>query len=163
MRFIYPSGWLVETPSIDENGEAGNIGAGDYGKGDSATFATAELPAGASLTSLQKDKEFFKFWLTSQMSKDVYEDVKVKKFRPVTASDGTEQLKIDFTYTLLTRAGFTVNRKGTAVAVIADNAVCGLVSGTTELRYKEMKDKYEAMADSFRVYPTKAPLVDAGF
>ena len=73
------------------------------------------------------------------MSNDVYEDVKVKKIRPVTQADGTEMLKIDFSYTLLTRAGFTVNRKGIAGAVVADKAVVGLVAATTELRFKDLR------------------------
>ena len=105
--------------TITENGEAGNIGANNYNKGDSANFASSKLPSGQQLSSL--NKEFFKGWLSSQMSGDVYEDVKVKKLRPVTQPDGTEMLKIDFTYTLLTRAGFTVLRAGVASAVVADN------------------------------------------
>ena len=67
MRFVFPNGWLVETPSITENGEAGNIGANNYIKGDSANFAALPLPAGKNIESLSKDKEFFKGWLSSQM------------------------------------------------------------------------------------------------
>ena len=53
-------------------------------------------------------------------SKDVYEDVKIKKVREETMPDGTGMLKIDFTYTLLTRAGFTVLRRGVASASVAN-------------------------------------------
>merc|ERR1719230_228490 len=74
VRFLFPSGWLVETPSITENGEAGNIGANNYIKGDSANFAALPLPSGEKLTTL--GKPFFQTWLSSQMTKDVYEDVK---------------------------------------------------------------------------------------
>jgi len=155
VRFLYPSGWLVETPSIDENGEAGNIGANNYIKGDSANFAAVKLPEGEKLTSLPKD--FWKGWLSSQMSKDVYEDVKVKKLKPVTQPDGTEMLIIDFAYTLLTRAGFTVLRQGVASAVIASDSVVGIVTATTSLRYKEMADSLFTCADSFRAYQVKAP------
>ena len=71
VRFLYPSGWLVEVPSVTDNGEAGNIGANNYGKGDGANFAA--LPyKGGSIGSLEKDKEFWKTFLSSQMSKDVY-------------------------------------------------------------------------------------------
>ena len=94
VRMLYPSGWLVETPSITDNGESGNIGANNYGKGDSANFAASPLPAGGSLESLSKNKEFFKSYLSSQMSNDVYEDVKIKKIRPVTQADGTEMLLV---------------------------------------------------------------------
>jgi hypothetical protein len=102
VRFLYPSGWLVESPSVTENGEAGNIGANNYIKGDSATFAAAPLPSGEKLTTLSKP--FFQSWLSSQMTKDVFEDVKVKKISTVTQPDGTEMLIISFGYTLLTRA-----------------------------------------------------------
>lgn len=161
MRFLYPNGWLVESPSITENGEAGNIAAGQYLKGDACTFSALPLPKSATLETLAKDKEFFKNWLVSQMSLDVYEDVKVRKIRPATQPDGTEMLKIDFGYTLLTRAGFTVLRKGIAAATITDNAVVGIVSATTELRIKEMTPQYETMADSFRAYVVKAPAFGA--
>merc|ERR1719331_668976 len=148
VRFVFPSGWLVETPSITENGEAGNIGANNYIKGDSANFAALPLPQGESLASLKK--EFFKGWLSSQMSNDVFEDVKVKKIRPVTQPDGTEMLKMDFTYTLLTRAGFTVLRQGVASALVVNDSVVGLVAATTQLRWKELSEQFDLMADSFR-------------
>ena len=57
VRFLYPTGWLVESPSIDENGEAGNIGANNYVKGDSANFAAVQLPKDEKLTTLPKE-----FW-----------------------------------------------------------------------------------------------------
>lgn len=155
VRFLYPSGWLVESPSITENGEAGNIGANNYIKGDSANFAALPLPSGESLTTLKKP--FFQGWLSSQMTKDVFEDVKVQKMRPVTQADGTDMLIIDFSYTLLTRAGFTVLRKGVASAMLADNAVVGIVTATTTLRFKEMGDSLQTTADSFRAYKVKDP------
>lgn len=67
MRFLFPSGWLVETPTITENGEAGNIGANNFIKGDGCNFAALPVPKGQSYESLTKNKEFFKGWLTSQM------------------------------------------------------------------------------------------------
>lgn len=162
VRFLYPSGWLVETPSIDENGEAGNIGANNYIKGDSAVFTALPLPNGESLESLSKNKEFFKGWLSSQMASDVFEDVKVKKAKVVDQPDGVSMLKLDFTYTLLTRAGFTVNRRGVASAVIADGAVVGIVCATTELRWKELGEQLGTMTDSFRAYQVKAPAFGPG-
>ena len=51
-------------------------------------------------------------FVLAQMTNDVFEDVKVKKLRPTVAADGTPLVLIDFTYTLLTRAGFSVIRKG---------------------------------------------------
>ena len=94
------------------------------------------------------------------MSNDVYEDVKPKKITVETKADGTELLKISFTYTLLTRAGFTVQRKGVASALIANEAVVGIVAATTELRWKELGESLETMTDSFRAYPVKTPAFD---
>ena len=153
---MYPSGWLVEVPSVTDNGEAGNIGANNHVKGDSANFAA--LPSTKPLASL--DKDFFKEFLSSQMANDVYEDVKIKKIRPITQPDGTEMLKVDFAYTLLTRADFTVERKGIASAVSTQGAVIGLVCATTALRYKELSPNLETMADSFRAYSVKPPALD---
>jgi hypothetical protein len=155
VRFLYPFGWLVDLPNITDNGEAGNIGANNYVKGDSANFASLELPKGEQLSTLKK--EFFKGWLSSQMTSDVYEDVKVKKIRPVTQKDGTEMLLIDFGYTLVTRAGFTVLRTGIAGAVVADDAVIGIVTATTSQRFKDLQEQLEITCDSFRAYAVKDP------
>jgi len=89
------------------------------------------------------------------MSGDVYEDVKIKKITPVTQPDGAEVAYIDFRYTLLTRAGFEVVRKGMASAQVASGAVVGLVIATTEQRYKGLEDDIRASVDSFRAYPVK--------
>ena len=62
---------------------------------------------------------------------------------------------IDFRYTLLTRAGFEVVRKGMASAQVASGAVVGLVIATTEQRYKGLEDDIRASVDSFRAYPVK--------
>ena len=58
-----------------------------------------------------------------QMSNDVYEDIKVKKFKLVPQPDGADLVLFDFSYTLLTRAGFTVNRRGVASALLASDAL----------------------------------------
>ena len=54
VRFLYPSGWLVETPSITENGEAGKIAANNYLKGDAADFVSLPKPKGKGLADLDK-------------------------------------------------------------------------------------------------------------
>lgn len=38
MTFGFPLDWVVTLPSQDVNGEAGTIQAGEYAKGDTATF-----------------------------------------------------------------------------------------------------------------------------
>jgi len=160
VRFVHPSGWLPQTPSITENGEAGNIGANDYMKGDSANFAAVAMPKGESIGSVSK--ELIKTLLITQMSNDVYEDVKVKKVKPVTQADGTEMAIVDFTYTLLTRAGFTVNRKGVAGCMVSRDCVVGVVTATTETRWKELEPLLRESANSFRAYPVKAPAISGG-
>jgi len=160
VRFLFPFGWLVETPTITENGEAGKIGASNYVKGDSANFAALPLPSGTKLTEL--NKEFFKEFLSSQMTGDVYEDIKIKKIRPTTQSDGTEMVLFDFTYTLLTRAGFTVIRQGVGSSLLVGDTVCGLVAATTQLRWKDLAETLTTTADSLRAYEVKTPAFTQG-
>merc|ERR1712087_894768 len=126
VRFFYPSGWLVETPTITENGEAGKIAANNYQKGDSADFVAVKLPEG-------------------------------KKLKPTVAADGTPIMLIDFTYTLLTRAGFSVDRKGVASAMLVNDSVCGVVLATTEQRFKELELNFRQCAESFRAYAVNKP------
>ena len=154
VRFVYPSGWLVQTPTITENGEAGTIGANNYIKGDSAQFTALPLPAGKELDELKG--EFFKGFVAAQMSNDVYEDVKIKKPKVVKQADGTDLCLFDLSYTLLTRAGFTVERLGVGSAQIVDGAVVGLVTATTLQRYKDLEGLLRASAESFRAYPVKS-------
>ena len=154
VRFVYPSGWLVQTPTITENGEAGTIGANNYIKGDSAQFTAVPLPAGKELDELKG--EFFKGFVAAQMSNDVYEDVKIKKPKVVKQADGTDLCLFDLSYTLLTRAGFTVERLGVGSAQIVDGAVVGLVTATTLQRYKDLEGLLRASAESFRAYPVKS-------
>ena len=54
VRFLYPNGWLVETPTLTENGEAGKIAANNYQKGDSADFVAIPLEKGEKLADLGK-------------------------------------------------------------------------------------------------------------
>merc|ERR1719163_323030 len=154
VRFLFPNGWLVASPDITENGEAGTIGANNFIKGDSATFTALAIPGGKKVADM--DKGFFGQLLSSQMTNDVYEDVKPKKIKPVTMDDGTEMVQFDFGYTLLTRAGFTVERKGTASAMQIGDTAVGLICATTALRFKELEPQLRSATDSFRVYPVKS-------
>lgn len=155
VRFLYPSGWLVETPSITENGEAGKIAANNYLKGDAADFVSLPKPKGKGLADL--DKEFYKTLIGSQMTSDVYEDVKVKKIKGVTTDDGFQTNQFEFTYTLLTRAGFTVERKGVGVVADVGDAITGLVIATTAQRFKGLEEDLRNCIGAFRAYPVKTP------
>jgi hypothetical protein len=60
VQFNYPLSWVVTLPSNDVNGEDGTVQAGDYAKGDTATFFVYEEPgnikvntASVGLTSMQ--------------------------------------------------------------------------------------------------------------
>jgi len=44
VQFQYPLSWVVTLPSNNVNGEDGTIQAGDYAKGDTATFFVWEDP-----------------------------------------------------------------------------------------------------------------------
>lgn len=59
VQFAYPAFWIVSTTTINNNGEAGTISAGDYNKGDSAFFYTATLSDGEDITK----KEFIKNYI----------------------------------------------------------------------------------------------------
>ena len=60
-------------------------------------------------------------------------------------------------YTLLTRAGFTVDRKGTACVHVVGGAIVGLVTGTTGQRFKSLEADLRACTESFRAYAVKKP------
>ena len=233
VRWNFPSGWLITSPDITENGEAGTLGANNFIKGDSEVrgaslvasishaFQTAHprpgagvrrredggrqaaqgaeqgvlhqaaliagaptpTPAGVHLHCYCRPPlPWYDCGLPSQMTSDVYEDIKPKKIKPVTTDDGTEmvgrararaltltltlaltlaltltltrtrtfaltlaltltltpsrvQVLFDFTYTLLTRAGFTVERRGVASALqLNSDTAVALVCATTALR-----------------------------
>lgn len=157
VRFLFPSFWIVAKPDITENGEAGTIGANNFVKGDSMVFTVLKLPDSKALKD--QPKSFYQNLLSAQMTNDVYEDVKPKKITAVTAPDGTEQIFFDFGYTLLTRAGFTVERKGVAAAVQVGDSAMALVCATTALRFKELEPLLRGSADSFRVYPVKSAVL----
>merc|ERR1711871_1829632 len=97
-------------------------------------------------------KEFFKGFVGAQMTNDVYEDVKVSKVKTGKTPDGVDLAKFEFTYTLLTRAGFTVDRKGVGSAMVVNDVVVGIVAATTALRYKDLSEQLQACTESFRAY-----------
>ena len=102
-------------------------------------------------------QEFYKTLIGSQMTSDVYEDVKVKKIKGVTTDDGFETNQFEFTYTLLTRAGFTVERKGVGVVADVGDAITGLVIATTAQRFKGLEEDLRNCIGAFRAYPVKTP------
>lgn len=49
--FQYPLSWVVTLPSNDVNGEDGTVQAGDYAKGDTATFFVYEEPGNIKVSA----------------------------------------------------------------------------------------------------------------
>lgn len=152
VRFIYPLSWVVTKPSNDVNGEDGTVQAGDYAKGDTATFYVNE-DAGNVKNIAEQSKLFYEQSIVkaiSQKGDNVYQDFKVVKFK--VSPDDPNYIIADFKYTLLTGAGFEVNRKGVASITSVGKGVEVLWCAVTEQRYKKMEDTLRNIAGSFRVY-----------
>ncbi|KAL3804663.1 hypothetical protein HJC23_008478 [Cyclotella cryptica] len=101
VTFGFPLDWVVTLPSQDVNGEDGTIQAGEYAKGDTATFFI--VPGEGKVSNIHdKDKNFFKSALIaaiSQKGSNIYQDFKILKTTPVTA-DNQNYMLVDFKYTL---------------------------------------------------------------
>jgi len=154
VAFGFPLDWVVTLPSQDVNGEDGTIQAGEYAKGDTATFFV--LPNQSKVENIQeKDKAFFKSAVIaaiSQKGDNMYQDFKITKVEPVTADNGKYVL-IDFKYTLLTGAGFEVERKGVASITSAGEGVQLLWSASIAARYKNKTEgQLRSIVNSFRCY-----------
>ena len=52
VQFQYPLSWVVTLPSNDVNGEDGTVQAGDYAKGDTATFFVYDDPGNVKVRHL---------------------------------------------------------------------------------------------------------------
>mmetsp|Transcript_17528 Transcript_17528/g.29626 ORF Transcript_17528/g.29626 Transcript_17528/m.29626 type:complete len:289 (-) Transcript_17528:63-929(-) len=153
VAFGFPLDWVVTLPSQDVNGEDGTIQAGEYARGDTATFFV--VPDLKQTDVHAQDKEFFKSALIaaiSQKGNNVYQDFKIVKINPVTADDGKYML-VDFKYTLLTGAGFEVERKGCASVTSAADGVQLLWAASIAARYKNKTEgQLRGITESFRCY-----------
>ncbi|KAL3822083.1 hypothetical protein ACHAXA_000151 [Cyclostephanos tholiformis] len=154
VAFGFPLDWVVTLPSQDVNGEDGTIQVGEYAKGDTATFFVVPN-AGKVESILEKDKAFFTSALIaaiSQKSNNVYQDFKITKMEPVTVDNGNYML-VDFKYTLLTGAGFEVERKGVSSVTSAGGGVQLLWCASIAARYKNKTEgQLRTIAQSFRCY-----------
>lgn len=153
VAFGFPLDWVVTLPSQDVNGEDGTIQAGEYAKGDTATFFV--VPDAKKTDVHSQDKEFFKSALIgaiSQKGSNIYQDFKITKLEPVTQGNDKYVL-VDFKYTLLTGAGFEVERKGVASVTSAGDGVQLLWAASIAARYKNKTEgQLRAIVDSFRCY-----------
>lgn len=154
VAFGFPIDWVVTLPSQDVNGEDGTIQAGEYAKGDTATFFV--VPNEGKVENIHdKDKGFIKDALIaaiSQKGSNVYQDFKVVKVDPVTV-DNAKYMMVDFKYTLLTGAGFEVERKGVASVTSAGDGVQLLWAASIAARYKNKTEgQLRSIVESFRCY-----------
>lgn len=155
VTFAHPFDWVVTVPSNDVNGEDGTIQAGEYGKGDTATFYV-DGKAGNIEGIESKDKDFFATSLIraiSQKGDNMYQNFKVTNVAEgQTGFGGQKYMIVDFKYELLTGAGFEVDRRGVASITSQGKAVEVLWSATTRQRYKKLESTLRDIASSFRCY-----------
>lgn len=154
VQFIHPSDWIVTLPSQDTNGEDGTIQAGQYAKGDTATFFLDDTEGKVDKIA-EQPKEFFQKELIkaiSQKGDNVYQNFKVTKTVP-REENGQDYVTVDFRYDLLTGAGFEVERRGVATITSTGKGVQVLWCASTRQRYnKSTESSLREMAASFRVY-----------
>lgn len=154
VAFGFPLDWVVTLPSQDVNGEDGTIQAGEYAKGDTATFFV--VPNQGKVENIHdKDKGFFKSALIaaiSQKGSNIYQDFKVTKVEPV-ITDNVKYMLVNFKYTLLTGAGFEVERTGVASVTSVGDGVQLLWTASIAARYKNKTEgQLKSIVESFRCY-----------
>ena len=150
--FNHPLSWVITLPSNDINGEDGTVQVGDYGKGDTATFFVYEEKGHVDPPL---DKETINTVLAkciSQKGDNMYENFKVTKTDSFTTPDGQTYVLADFKYSLLTGAGFIVDRKGVASVTSQGAAVEALWAASTAIRYKKTEPTLRDIVASFRCY-----------
>jgi len=156
VRFCHPFDWIVVLPSIDQNGEDGTIQAGEYAKGDSATFFVYNKPGNVPNIASQP-KDFFQEALIkaiSQKGDNVYQNFKITKIDSFKTTEYKDQeyVLVDFKYELLTGAGFEVDRIGVASITSSGDAVELLWAASTRQRYKKTESTLRNIVGSFRCY-----------
>ena len=154
VAFNYPQTWVTALPTISSNGESGTVSAGNYIKGDSAAFVVFDAPRSAK-TAADLPKEVLAQSVVASATSDVYQDVKVRDVAKRAGGAAGDYVTYDYTYTLLTRAGFEVDRKGVGAATLVNGQVGALITATTALRWKSEESKLRELTKSFVVYPVK--------
>ena len=77
---------------------------------------------------------------------ELYQEFKVRKVTPGAPTT------VDFSYELLTGAGFIVERRGVAAVTDVNGKSQALLAVTTSARFKGLEPKLRTIADSFRCY-----------
>lgn len=161
VQFNYPLSWVVTLPSNDVNGEDGTVQAGEYAKGDTATFFVYDEPGNVPDIASQSKGFFEKAVIKaiSQKGDNMYQNFKVIKTEPTKQGD-QDYVLVDFKYELLTGAGFTVDRRGVASVTSQGKAVEVLWCATISTRFKKIEDQLRQIAGSFRCYTEGLNLSD---
>lgn len=147
--FCHPKDWVVTLPNNDVNGEDGTVQAGEYAKGDTATFYVAEGEKGD--VGEKETVERVLRRAISQKGDNIYQNFKVLSVNP-TEKDGRKYSIVDFKYELLTGAGFEVDRRGVASVTQMGANTQVLWTATLTNRYKKTGEDLRAISESFRVY-----------
>jgi len=157
----HPLTWVVQLPSNDVNGEDGTVQAGEYAKGDTATLFVYEEEGHIDnlYETAVKDKAIFTRTLIkaiSQKGGNMYQDFKVTSVRPQDGNAdypaGKQYVLCDFKYTLLTGAGFEVERSGVASITSEGPAIEALWAASTRIRFKKTEQQLRDIVSSFRIY-----------
>lgn len=153
----HPVTWVVQLPSNDANGEDGTIQAGEYAKGDTATFFLYNEEGHVDNIGGQPKALFERTLIKaiSQKGANVYQNFKVIKAIPQKENPeyyGKDYVLCDFKYDLLTGAGFEVERRGVAAVTSEGPAVEVLWAASTRERFKKTEGTLRDIVESFRVY-----------
>ena len=153
----HPFTWVVQLPSNDVNGEDGTVQAGEYAKGDTATFFLYADEGHVDDIGKAPKALFEKALIKaiSQKGANVYQNFKVIKTTPQYDNPeyaGKDYVLCDFRYDLLTGAGFEVERRGVASVTSEGPAVEILWAASTRVRFKKTEETLRDIVGSFRVY-----------
>ena len=161
VTFHTPSGWLLVRPNINKNGEDGTVSTGDYGKGDSCSFFYGAPLAGRNLGDRATLEDIVYAGLTVKGAAQV-QGFKLKKFKKLEAATDSPYYLVEYEYTLLTGAGFEINRRGVgSVCAVGDKSTQAMLGASTDIRYKKVEDRLREVASSFRVHDgIKPPLAE---
>jgi len=162
VQFSYPQLWIPATTSININGEAGTISAGDYVRGDSAYFYTAPLKNGDKLSASNTDliKRYIK--KTISQKGDFVDTLVVGPAKEgVIGVDGRPYYIVNFSYEINTAAGFLVRRNAVISLTSIGDAIQSLTAVTTSQRYKKYANDLKDIANSFRVYKLNSGIFSA--
>jgi len=160
VTFHSPGGWLLVRPNINKNGEDGTVSTGDYGKGDSCSFFNGPPLAGRQLGDRATLEDVVFAGLTVKGAAQV-QGFKLKKFAKLDAATDTPYYLVEYVYTLLTGAGFEIDRRGVGSVCAVGKTTQAMLGASTDIRYKKVEDKLREVATSFRVHGgIKPPLAE---